>query len=69
MQAFLEEFAKERGLATKKDAAGNTVICCPGSGGGEQAPPVVIQGHIGEGYAQQLKSMKVLISLIKTSFY
>lgn len=46
VQAFLEDFAKERNLQTKRDAAGNMVISRPGSGGGEQAPPVVIQGHI-----------------------
>jgi di/tripeptidase len=46
VQAFLEQFAQEHGLVTKSDAAGNMVICRPGSGGGEHAPPVVMQGHI-----------------------
>lgn len=41
---WLKAFAAERGLAWVEDKAGNLVIKRPGSGGGEAAPPVVIQG-------------------------
>ena len=44
--AFLEGFAEARGLAHSKDAVGNLVVRRPGSGGGEGAPAVVIQGHV-----------------------
>eukprot|EP00968_Pinguiococcus_pyrenoidosus_P004674 scaffold301_cov243-Pinguiococcus_pyrenoidosus.AAC.179 len=43
---FLKSFAKERGLATKEDAVGNLVILAPGRNGGENAKPVVLQGHV-----------------------
>ena len=43
--AFLEGFAEARGLTHAKDAVGNLVVRRPGSGGGEGAPAVVIQGH------------------------
>jgi len=44
--SWLKEFAKARNLETKQDKVGNLVIRRPGSGGGEQAPTVVIQGHV-----------------------
>ena len=40
---WLRSIAEERGLKWKQDAEGNMVIYRPGSGGGETAPPVVIQ--------------------------
>ncbi len=43
---FLKSFAKERNLEFREDEAGNIVILRPGSGGGENAPPVVLQGHV-----------------------
>ncbi|GAB4815754.1 hypothetical protein N2152v2_002800 [Parachlorella kessleri] len=43
---WLKAFASERGLQYRQDKVGNIVIKRPGSGGGEQAPPVVIQGHV-----------------------
>ncbi|GFR49868.1 hypothetical protein Agub_g11970, partial [Astrephomene gubernaculifera] len=43
---YLKEFAASRQLAWQQDAVGNLVIRRPGSGGGQGAPPVVIQGHI-----------------------
>ncbi|GLC42124.1 hypothetical protein PLESTM_001294000 [Pleodorina starrii] len=43
---YLKDFAAERQLAWQQDAVGNLVIRRPGSGGGEGAPCVVIQGHV-----------------------
>jgi dipeptidase D len=43
---MLKRFAEDRGLEWKKDAIGNLVIYRKGSGGGELAPPVLIQGHV-----------------------
>ena len=40
---WLKAFADERGLAWQQDAVGNLVIKRTGSGGGENAPAVVIQ--------------------------
>jgi dipeptidase D len=44
--AWLKAFADDRGLAWTQDTVGNIVIRRPGSGGGQDAPPVVIQGHV-----------------------
>ncbi|KAL0048560.1 hypothetical protein WJX82_005889 [Trebouxia sp. C0006] len=44
--AYLQQFATQRKLDYKQDSTGNMVIKRPGSGGGEAAPTVVIQGHI-----------------------
>ncbi|KXZ50230.1 hypothetical protein GPECTOR_17g868 [Gonium pectorale] len=43
---YLKDFASSRQLSWQQDAVGNLVIRRPGSGGGEAALPVVIQGHI-----------------------
>ncbi|GIL81736.1 hypothetical protein Vretimale_1325 [Volvox reticuliferus] len=43
---YLKDFATERQLAWQQDAVGNLVIRRPGSGGGEGAPCVVVQGHV-----------------------
>ncbi|KAK9818925.1 hypothetical protein WJX74_001245 [Apatococcus lobatus] len=43
---FLKNFAKEHQLSYKQDDTGNLVILRPGSGGGESAPTIVIQGHV-----------------------
>jgi len=42
----LKSFAKERNLETREDSTGNIVILRPGSGGGENAPIIVIQSHV-----------------------
>lgn len=42
---WLKGFAEERGLAWQQDAIGNLVIKRTGSGGGESAPPVIIQAR------------------------
>lgn len=43
---FLVSFAEERGLAVVQDAAGNILIRKPGTKGMEQAPTVILQGHM-----------------------
>jgi len=43
---LLREFARQHGLVTSSDEKGNTVISRPGSGGGENAPTVVLQNHV-----------------------
>ena len=43
---WLKAFAEARNFEWVQDAVGNIVIKRPGCGGGETAPPVIIQGHI-----------------------
>jgi len=43
---YLREFADKRNLKTRTDTTGNIVILRPGSGGGENAPIVIIQSHV-----------------------
>ena len=43
---MLKSFAKDRSLDYKQDSIGNVVIYRKGSGGGESAPPILIQGHV-----------------------
>ena len=43
---YLRNFAEERNLNMREDSTGNIVILRPGSGGGENAPTVVIQSHV-----------------------
>ncbi len=40
---WVKDFAEQRGLKWRQDDVGNLVVLRPGSGGGEAAPPVVIQ--------------------------
>jgi len=42
----IKDFADELGLEWKQDAVGNLVVYKPGSGGGESAPPVLVQAHV-----------------------
>ena len=44
--AYLQEFAKKRGLAHATDAAGNVVISKPASKGLASRPVVILQSHI-----------------------
>ena len=46
MIAFLQQFAKEHGLACRTDGAGNVLISKPASPGCEQAEGVVLQAHM-----------------------
>lgn len=43
---FLARFAQERGLACTRDARGNVLIKKPASRGMENAPGVIVQGHM-----------------------
>ncbi|MBO4842943.1 MAG: aminoacyl-histidine dipeptidase [Bacteroidales bacterium] len=45
MVAYLQAFAKERGLECKTDKVGNVMIAKPASKGYEDRPTVVLQGH------------------------
>lgn len=46
LAAVIEAWAKDRGFACERDAAGNLVIRKPASPGAERAPGVVLQGHL-----------------------
>ncbi|MDJ0809628.1 MAG: aminoacyl-histidine dipeptidase [Desulfobacterales bacterium] len=43
---WLEQWAQDRSLETARDAVGNLVIRMPASPGFEQAPVIVLQGHM-----------------------
>ena len=43
---WLEQWATNRGFRVKKDAAGNLLINVPSTAGYDQAPVIVIQGHM-----------------------
>lgn len=42
----IKSFAEKHGLKWKQDDMGNMVVTRPGSAGGENAPTVIIQGHV-----------------------
>ena len=44
--AWIKQYADARGLEWTEDAVRNLVVRRPGTGGGEGAPAVVIQGHV-----------------------
>lgn len=46
IRAFLLDFAKEHNLAVRTDAVGNVVISKPATPGHENAPAVILQGHM-----------------------
>lgn len=46
IREFLLNFAKEHGLAAKTDAIGNVVISKPATPGHEDAPTLILQGHM-----------------------
>jgi len=43
---YLKKFAIERKFEMREDKTGNIVVLRPGSGGGENAPTVIIQSHV-----------------------
>ena len=43
---YCVRFAMEHGLAYRTDEAGNVVICKPATAGKENAPTVILQGHL-----------------------
>ncbi len=44
--AHIVEWAKSKGYEVQQDQAGNVVVKVPATPGHEQAPPVILQGHI-----------------------
>lgn len=46
IRAYLLDFAKAHGLETKTDAVGNVAIFKPATPGHENAPKVILQGHM-----------------------
>ena len=44
--AWLKDFAQTHNLEWVQDEVGNTIIRRPGTGGGENASPIIIQGHV-----------------------
>ena len=46
ISAFLVQFAEEHGLDVYQDDALNVIIKKPGQNGGEDKPPVILQGHM-----------------------
>lgn len=46
IRAFLLDFAKKHNLEAKTDKVGNVVICKPATPGHENAPTVILQGHM-----------------------
>ena len=46
IREFIVNFAKERNLEYKEDKVGNIVIKKPGTEGSENAPVVILQGHL-----------------------
>lgn len=45
-QEYVRNWAKENGFALQEDATGNLVVRVPASAGKENAPVVIIQGHL-----------------------
>ena len=43
---YLVQFGRDRGLAVQQDALGNVILCKPGTPGYENAPAVMLQGHM-----------------------
>jgi dipeptidase D len=43
---WLQEWAANHGCTSKVDEAGNLLICAPGTAGYENAPAIVLQGHM-----------------------
>lgn len=44
--AYLEAFAKDRGLSVTRDKVNNVIIRKPGTAGRESLPPLILQGHM-----------------------
>jgi len=44
--AWIEELAREKGCATRRDDVGNLLVEIPASPGCENAPTVILQGHV-----------------------
>lgn len=46
IRAYLLDFAREHDIAAKTDAVGNVVLSVPATPGHEDAPTVILQGHM-----------------------
>ena len=46
IRAYLLDFAEKHGIASKTDAIGNVVLSIPATPGHEDAPTVILQGHM-----------------------
>ncbi len=46
IRAFILDFAKQHGIAAKTDKIGNVVLSIPATPGHENAPTVILQGHM-----------------------
>ena len=46
VSAWVEDFAKERGLPCRRDGLGNVIIWKDAAAGYEDHPPVILQGHV-----------------------
>ena len=46
IRAYLLDFAKKHNLASRTDKVGNVVISIPATPGHENAPTVILQGHM-----------------------
>lgn len=66
---FLVRFAEERGLFVSRDEANNVCVKKPGAAGMEDAPPVIVQGHMdmvcvkeaGSGFDFSRDPIKILV--------
>ncbi len=43
---FIAQFGRDRGLAVRQDELGNVILCKPATPGYENAPAVMLQGHM-----------------------
>ncbi|MBU4263402.1 MAG: M20/M25/M40 family metallo-hydrolase [Proteobacteria bacterium] len=46
VREFLQDWARINGFSSRTDAAGNLLVTVPASPGQEQAPVIVLQGHM-----------------------
>jgi len=46
VRALVESWAQERGFALRRDSYGNSVVSIPATPGCEEAPRVILQGHL-----------------------
>ena len=59
---WIKKFSEAKGLSWQQDAAGNLVVRRPGSAGGENAPTVVIQGHV-DMVCEKVRALSLSLSL------
>ena len=64
---WIKKFSEAKGLSWQQDAAGNLVVRRPGSAGGENAPTVVIQGHVDMVCEKVKGALSLSLSLFNSS--